>query len=555
MLDETSHLTPTVALNHHATVVMPSVPFDSTGTERTLFEALLAARDRFGGSSIALGDPDGTTLTYDRLILGSVVLGRKLAGWGDSAGTAPMTTPVALMLPNVSALVVALFGLSAYGRPVAMLNYTAGYRNLASALRTGNIRQIVTSRRFIDKGGLQSLVDDLAETEIEPGRRIEFVFLEDVRASIGKFDKARGMLDAWRAAALHRRHRIPSGRMAVLLFTSGTEGAPKGVALSSTNIVANSKQIFTHANGALVHGDHVLNPLPMFHSFGLTAATLMPLFNGMRVTLYPSPLHYREIPKLVRETRATVLFATDTFLAGYARAASEGDLSTLRYVIAGAERVKDATRALWATTGARILEGYGATECSPVIAVNLPTAEKHGTVGRALPGIELALAPMDGITEGGRLLVRGPNVMAGYIQASRPGVIEPPRDGWHDTGDIVTVEDGFIQIRGRAKRFAKIAGEMVSLAAVETLAASLWPESNHVVVSLPDPRKGEQLVLVTDRADAGRDDLLIHAKAQGFPELWVPRAMLVVGSIPVLGSGKTDYVATLEMARHSRPML
>ena len=528
--------------------------FDASACRRTIFDALLDARSRNGGSTVILADPDGTKLTYDRLILGSLVLGRKLASLGAEEAAAK-ASPIALMLPNVAGLVVTLLGLNAFGRPTAMLNYTAGYRNIASAIRTGQIRHVVTSRRFVDKANLQSLIDDLALTEVSPGRKVEMVYLEDVRASLGWADKLRGALEAKLARTVHHRHRAGPDKMAVLLFTSGTEGTPKGVALTNANIVSNACQIFAHADGVLSSTDHVLNPLPMFHSFGLTAGTLMPILNGMQVTLYPSPLHYREIPALVRNVKATLLFATDTFLAGYAKAASPGDFDSLRFVIAGAERVKDSTRALWSKTSAQILEGYGATECSPVIAVNLPLASRTGSVGRALPGIELALSRVEGIADGGRLLVKGPNVMAGYIHATAPGVIVPPDAGWHDTGDIVTIEDGFITIRGRAKRFAKIAGEMVSLAAVETLAATLWPESNHVVVALPDPRKGEQLILVTDRADAGRGDLLAYAQNQGFPELWVPRAMMVVGSIPVLGSGKTDYGATLEMVRQTRPML
>jgi acyl-[acyl-carrier-protein]-phospholipid O-acyltransferase / long-chain-fatty-acid--[acyl-carrier-protein] ligase len=515
----------------------------------TLFQALIEARRVHGGGRVILSDPEGTALTYDQLIVSCLVLGRKLARSGGAGKT------TALMLPNVPGLVIALLGLNAFGEACALLNYTAGFRNLVSAVKTGNIARIVTSRRFIEKANLGELVDQLAATEVAPGRRISLVYLEDVRKQITWQDKLLGAL------AMPLVRHVPSvsaaraDRMAVLLFTSGTEGVPKGVALTDANIVSNARQIFAHADGHLSPADTVLNPLPMFHSFGLTAGTLMPIFNGMPVILYPSPLHYREIPKLIREARPTVLFATDTFMAGYAKAAKPGDLDSLRFVIAGAERVKDSTRALWSGTKAVVLEGYGATECAPVIAVNVPGAIKAGSVGRALPGIETKLVPVEGLGEGGRLLVRGPNVMAGYIVASAPGVIERLADGWHDTGDIVTVEDGYVTIRGRAKRFAKLAGEMVSLAAVESLAAGLWPLSNHVVVALPDPKKGEQLILVTDQPDAEKEALMAHAKAQGFPELWVPRAILIVNSIPVLGSGKTDLPATQEMVRQTRPML
>ncbi len=323
--------------------------------------------------------------------------------------------------------------------------------------------------------------------------------------------------------------------------------------LSNRNLVANARQMAAHAGDALSPADIVLNPLPMFHSFGLTAAALLPLFSGMKVVLYPSPLHYKQIPKLIAATAATVLFATDTFLQGYARAAEPGELASVRLVIAGAERIKDATRTAWAGTGAVILEGYGATECAPVLACNLPTRNTPGSVGPMLPGIETRLERVPGLDAGGRLLVRGPNVMSGYLLADQPGVIVSPPGGWHDTGDIVEIDtSGLVYIKGRAKRFAKIGGEMISLAAVEGMVADLWPEHNHVVVSVADPRKGEQLVLVTDKPDASRDALLTAARTQGFAELWVPRAIRSVEQIPVLGTGKVDLSAVLALAQSLR---
>jgi acyl-[acyl-carrier-protein]-phospholipid O-acyltransferase/long-chain-fatty-acid--[acyl-carrier-protein] ligase len=329
---------------------------------------------------------------------------------------------------------------------------------------------------------------------------------------------------------------------------------PKGVVLSNANLVANAYQVKALAGDVLKDDDVFFDPLPIFHSFGLTAGLLTALLNGMKSVLYPSPLHYRQIPKLVAGTRATVMLATDTFLQGYARAAGEDDLASVRFVIAGAERVKDETRRLWDRHGTVIVEGYGATECSPVIACNLPDTNRPGSVGHFLPGIEWRLEPVEGIQEGGRLHVRGPNVMKGYLDPSSPDRIHPPADGWHDTGDIVTVDDGIVTIRGRAKRFAKIAGEMVSLAAIEATVQTLWPDSSHVVVAIPDPRKGEQIVLITDKPDADRDVLMTHARDHGFPELWVPRSILVSG-IPVLGSGKTDYSAAVDLAKRLQPML
>ena len=348
----------------------------------------------------------------------------------------------------------------------------------------------------------------------------------------------------------HRRiAKAPgAGDPAVVLFTSGSEGTPKGVVLSHGNLLANRSQL--SARIEFNPTDRVFNALPVFHSFGLTGGLLLPLFSGILTFLYPSPLHYRIVPELAYDRNATILFGTDTFLAGYARAAHPYDFYSLRYVFAGAERLKDETRRVWAEKfGLRIFEGYGATETAPALSINTPMHFKAGTVGRLLPGIDHRLVPVPGVAEGGRLEVAGPNVMLGYLRAERPGELEPPADGWYDTGDIVTLDEaGYVTIKGRAKRFAKIAGEMVSLAAVEEQAAALWPEHGHAVVAVADARKGEQLVLITENAAAERGALQAHVQANGGSELTIPRAILTVEHLPLLGTGKTDYVAVQALA-------
>ncbi len=526
------------------------MPLDPKTYSRTVFEALLDARQRFGGDKIAIEDADKQSLDYNRLVLGSLILGNRLA-----TGTSPGET-VGVLLPNVAGMAVTFLALNAFGRVPALLNFTAGQRNIVSAAKTAPLHTVITSRRFVDAAKLESVIAALEKTEATPGNRIRIVYLEDVRKKIGMVDKARGLMRSKFARAFHRAQGMRPEKPAVVLFTSGTEGLPKGVVLTNANLLANAAQIIQHADGELTSKDIVLNPLPLFHSFGLTAGTLMPLLNGMRIVLYPTPLHYRQIPKLIAEKQATVLFATDTFLTGYARAAENDDLKSLRFIVAGAERVKEQTRKLWQAMGKEILEGYGATECAPVIACNLPAHNRPGTVGAPLPGMELSLLPVEGIATGGRLQIRGPNVMAGYVFPENPGIVVPPKGGWHDTGDIVERDaDGYIAIKGRAKRFAKIGGEMVSLAAVETLASNLWPDGQHVVVNLPDQRKGEQLILVTDTPSADKDALVRHAREQGFPELWVPRHVLVVNTVPVMGSGKVDLPAATALARQARPLL
>jgi acyl-[acyl-carrier-protein]-phospholipid O-acyltransferase/long-chain-fatty-acid--[acyl-carrier-protein] ligase len=335
----------------------------------------------------------------------------------------------------------------------------------------------------------------------------------------------------------------------VVLFTSGSEGTPKGVVLSNRNILTNVAQ--AEARIDFGRRDTLFNVLPLFHSFGLTIGLILPMVTGVRVFLYPSPLHYRIVPEMIYSSNATIMFGTDTFLSGYARSAHPYDFRSLRYILAGAEPVRETTRRTYLEKfGLRILEGYGVTETAPALALNTPMFNKFGTVGRLLPGMEARLEPVPGIDEGGRLYVRGPNVMLGYYRLENPGVLEAPPEGWHDTGDIVTIDaDGFITIKGRAKRFAKLAGEMISLAAVEALASELWPQAMSGCATAPDPRKGERVVLVTTQKDATRAAFQAFAKSKGASDLMVPADIIVLDKLPILGSGKVDNVSLTKFVR------
>ena len=295
----------------------------------------------------------------------------------------------------------------------------------------------------------------------------------------------------------------------------------------------------------------MFNVLPVFHSFGLTVGLVLPLVSGVRVYLYPSPLHYRIVPELIYGANATILFGTDTFLNGYARAAHAYDFRSLRYILAGAEPVKETTRKIYLEKfGLRILEGYGVTETAPALALNTPMFNRFGTVGRMLPGMEARLEKVEGVDDGGRLFVKGPNVMLGYLRVEHPGVLEPPPDGWHDTGDIVSIDQqGFITIKGRAKRFAKVGGEMVSFAAVETIASELWPDALSAVTSVPDVRKGERLILVTQKKDPTRGEFIAFARSRGASELMTPAEFVYMEKLPLLGSGKVDLVTLGKMMR------
>jgi len=500
--------------------------------EETLFDALIDARARYGDKEI-LEDQDRHPLTYTGLIRAAFVLGRKIS---------KLTQPgerVGVLLPSSAGVVVTFFALHAFGRVPVMLNFTSGEANLKAALKTAGVKKILSAKRFVTQAKLDDLMEALGEVS-------EIVWLDDIRKTIGFADKMYGLS----AGMAPKRFRVKTDpdSAGVVLFTSGSFGAPKGVVLSQKNLVANARQVAAHID---LNPDWVMfNPLPTFHCFGLTGGVLLPLLQGLKAFEYPSPLHAKQITDLLPQVKASILFATDTFLNQYARVAEPGDFATLQFAVAGAEKVRDETRQMFNTKfgGVELLEGYGATEAAPVVAVNHPDRNRPGTVGQILPGMEYRIEPVEGIEVGGRLYLRGPNVMEGYISPNDPDNLEPLAGGWHDTGDIVDIDaEGYITILGRAKRFAKIGGEMVSLTAVEGMAGGVWPTGHHAVVAVPDSKKGERLVLVTDVAEAESARLTEWARDNGAPELAVPKKIIKVETIPVLGTGKTDYVTIQKM--------
>ena len=509
--------------------LMEEMMFITGDREQTLYEALLKARYINGGNEIIAEDIEQRPMKFNTLIGGTVALGRKIARVtqrGENVG---------LMLPNSNAFLTAFFALQATGRVPAMLNYSSGAKSMLSACRTAHIKTVITSRRFIEVSRMEDIAAQL-------GEHTKILYLEDIKKSV-RFTDTIGS-----PVSLHKKYDVKPQEPAVVLFTSGSEGEPKGVVLSHINLMTNIVQLSSRVD--FNRQDRVFNCLPVFHSFGLTGGTLLPVLSGIRTFFYPSPLHYRIVPEMVYVTNATIMFGTDTFLQGYARKANPYDFYRMRYIFAGAEKVREETKRIYLDNfGVQILEGYGATETAPVIAVNSAMHKRNGTVGRFLPGIEHRLEPVPGVAEGGRLFVRGPNVMLGYYKAENPGVLEPPAEGWHDTGDIVAVDDnGYVKIIGRAKRFAKIAGEMVSLALTEAISSAVWPDAQHAVISIPDTRRGEQLVLVTTHNDATRDALSSYVTENGLSALTAPAHIIIVSKMPLLGSGKTDYTEVKNMA-------
>lgn len=531
--------------------MMTELLYASTRIDRNLVQSFTDAVRVFGRSHVIAEDQDRHTLTYGAMLTKSRALGRSLARAfrGEER--------VGFMMPNSLPCLVGFFALHCAGKIPAMINFTAGARPVISGCRTTELKSILTSRTFIRLGELEALEKAIKDAGIR------LVYLEDIAAAMPLRDKIGGLL----ASRLLRAPATPASEPAVILFTSGTEGMPKAVFLSHRNLAANREQMLGVIN--VNAGDRMFNCLPMFHTFGLGIGTLLPLLNGMRVFVYPSPLHYRIVPQLFYESQSTVICGTDTFFAGYARYGRPYDFFNARLVISGAEKMRDATARLWKEKyGVTMMEGYGATETSPVISVNTPANTRKDSVGRLAAGLRCRVRPVPGIEDdGGRvgeLWVKGDNVMLGYMRASAPGVLEPPRDpqggpdaeGWYDTGDIVKVDaENFVFIKGRAKRFAKVGGEMISLAAVEGALRDLWPDTKLVVVSVPDPKKGELLALVVEREGVTSGQIATAFAARGLSPLWTPKKILCVKEVPLLGSGKFDYRAAREMALKAEPQL
>jgi acyl-[acyl-carrier-protein]-phospholipid O-acyltransferase/long-chain-fatty-acid--[acyl-carrier-protein] ligase len=477
-----------------------------------------------------------TDYTYASLTKMAVGLGRLVAKYTKEG------EHVGVFLPNVAVTLGTLLGASSRGRIPAMLNYKAGVAGVLDSCTAAAVKTVITSHAFVQQGKLDAEVAAMADAGIS------LVYLEDARAEFGLMDKL-GV--AWDLNFPRRIEKcLDVEKPAVVLFTSGTEGKPKGVVLSHRAIASNIAQV--RAVFDFNTEDRALNALPVFHSFGLTGGTLLPLFNGIHLVLFTSPLAYKTIPELAYDRNSTVLFGTNTFLANYAKHANPYDFARLRYVVAGAEKVTEAVRTLWFEKfGKRLLDGYGATETAPVISVNTPKAYRVNTVGQFLPGIEYKLVPVPGIEKGGALYVKGANVMSGYYRFENPGVLEPTTSdvgaGWYATGDVVTVEDGFVAIVDRVKRFSKIAGEMVSLSVVEKIAERA-ASGMHAVTAIPDAKKGEALVLFTTSKELTREAMSSAAGELGANDLSVPKKIVTLDALPLLGTGKTDYVTLKRMA-------
>ncbi|MDF1600475.1 AMP-binding protein [Mesorhizobium sp. YIM 152430] len=490
--------------------------FFSQGRPKTIFHAVRSAALLYGPGRVIAEDVAGEKLVYRALFAKARILSGKLVEIGTSGDI------VGLLLPNAAQSIATFLALQSAGRVVAMMGAGVGPVDL---VRDGTIRIVVTSRAHVEKARLAGDIEAIAAA----GGRI--VYVEDLESSVTMSERVLGWI-AWRARRLPRQ----ADDAAVVLFKQTANGQ-RGVVLSHANLIANAAQI--EARLVLSRSDTILSVLPLHTALGLTVGLILPLMKGVRALAYPSPLHTRQIPQVAGTRHPTILFATDALLAAYAKAAQTNDFDSLRLIVSGGERLRAATRQLWADRfGKTIMEGYGLTEASPVVAVNSITHGRAGTVGRLLPGMRMRIEPIDGFELGGRLKIAGPNIAIRYLSADEAMAT----DGWFDTGDIVSVDrEGYLTTLGRAGRLAVIGGTTVSLALVEEAAEAIWPNSIHAAVALRGTTGDDQIVLVTTHPDADRAVLARQWKRHGFDDAVLPSKLIPIRSMPTTTNGRIDH--------------
>ncbi len=485
-----------------------------------LYQSLIKTL-KFGYKPKIIEDSLGNSVSNIGLIYKSILLGNiifNLIGRNKQF-------PLAIMLPNTVPTAIVFFAIQYLNIVSAILNFTSGSKNIISCIKKSNVKYVITSKKFIEQNNMLNLINTMNEQDCK------FIYLEDLKELINIKYKVLALIDLLSRILISKKNFCKD--LAVILYTSGTESDPKGVGLSHENLYANRMQVLKTLN--IDKKEKFFTCLPFFHSFGLGIGVLLPVLSGCKVYLYPTPLHFQTIPKLIEETKSTVFFSTDTFLKKYIPFVKKTTFKNLNYLIAGAEKVDNITHEKYLQFGIKILEGYGVTEASPAVSVNTNENYKLGSVGKFVPEILYKVEKVDGCKDGGLLYIKGKNVIKNYLGKSETF-------DWYNTGDIVNIdEEGYLYILGRLKRFAKIAGEMISLSQIEEFAKNIWPENNSVVCSIKDSSKGEALILLTDKKDANLDIISKSMKEAGFSTLYIPKTLKTIDELPILGSGKLDY--------------
>lgn len=527
--------------------MMTNMMFKGHENECSIFEEFLKSKNKFGSRATIITDITQKQFSYFQLLVSAFAIEKELAKHSN------FDENIGIMLPNTAILTKVVLACLCGIRIPALLNYTNGLQNALDCCVAAKIRYVYTSKLFITKSNLQNYIEAFEENNIS------IIYVEDLAKKIGIFSKGAAVfkallpklsfiLNVKKYEDLGNNFTIHNP--AVVLFTSGSEGRPKGVVLSHDNLISNIYQISTKID--YNRSDTMLLTLPAFHSFGFTFGIILPLIYGIKTIYYTNPLHYRIIPELIYYNNVTIFFSADRFLDAYAKHAHPYDFFSVRYVFAGAEKLRDETSKIWMENfGIRILEGYGATEASPALSMNTKMHYRKGSVGRLLPGIQHKIEKVEGIEKGGKLLVKGPNVMLGYLKYETPGNISAPTSvikgkktkGWYDTGDIVEIDnDGFINIIGRTSRFIKRGGEMVSMQVVENLIYELSPNNIHAVVRVFDEKEGEKMILCTDDANLKISSIRVLIKEKQYSNFHIPDQLKFLKDFPIIGPGKINYI-------------
>jgi acyl-[acyl-carrier-protein]-phospholipid O-acyltransferase/long-chain-fatty-acid--[acyl-carrier-protein] ligase len=473
-----------------------------------------------------------TRLTYRASLVAALVLARRLRAYDPGL--------LGIMLPNSAGSVLTILATLMSGRVPVMINYATGAaRNAEFAKRRCGLRTIITSEAFLKKIGCP-FVDGM-------------VTLEDLRERISIWDNLIAAIQALSPMAALRRavHAGSEDDTALVLFTSGSESDPKPVVLTHRSILFDVDAVSDAFD--ITKADVMMANLPFFHVLGQTANLWIPVCRGITMAVHASPLDYAAICRTAREERVTVMAGTPAFWWGYLRASQPGDFASLRIRVVGADKCPDALRAGFQEKhGLPLYEGYGSTETSPVVSVNVPGANRPGSVGKPLPGVDVRIEQAEtgeacACGDVGKVLVRGPLVMQGYLN-DREATARCIRDGWYDTGDLGRLDqDGYLWLAGRLKRFVKVGGEMVSLVRVEEVLQRLLPDgASCCVVGVPDSARGARIVAVMTGELDERE--LTRRMAAELPAVALPKAFLRVPQLPTLGGTKTDFRAVEKIA-------